>query len=198
MLNYQSKIESYLQKNNGLISSSYCKSRGIPTVYLTRLHRRGKLLRLTKGLYGLPDSGYDELFIFQHRYKRTIFSYETALFLLGESDRLPQSIDVTVANSYKFNRPPANLLIHYVDPKIISLGVQSVQTMFGNSVKAYSYERVLCDFIANKDKVDAESYVKTIQGYAKYQNRDVHHLWEIAHALGIENRVRDILELIYE
>ncbi|WP_278338767.1 hypothetical protein [Varibaculum cambriense] len=46
--------------------------------------------------------------------------------------------------------------------------------------------------------MDPETYVKTIQGYAKYQDKDAYLLRKIARAARIENRVREIMEIVHE
>ena len=71
-------------------------------------------------------------------------------------------------------------------------------TMFGNKVKTYSYERTLCDFITNKEEMDIEVYVKLIRSYSSYKDRDIHSLYEIARKMGIENKVREVMEIVYE
>ena len=58
-------------------------------MYLSRLLKDGKLLRVKKGIYITKDGDYDEYYFFQHQYKKAIFSYETALYLLGQTDKIP-------------------------------------------------------------------------------------------------------------
>ncbi len=81
---------------------------------------------------------------------------------------------------------------------IYDLGVIQKSTMFGNKVKIYSYERILCDFIAHKEEMDIEVYVKLIRSYSSYKERDVHSLYDIATKMGIENKVREVMEVVYE
>lgn len=197
-VDYQDRILACIDARKGVITASHCREQGVPTVYLTRMVRDGRLTRLARGLYGVPDGEYDEFFILQHRFKKTVFSYETALILLGQTDKIPDGIDITVENSYKINNPPRRLSINYVSPDIFRKGITCVLTSYGNPVKIYGYERIVCDFIAHKKNIDPETYVKTIQGYAKYRNKDIHLLWTIARAMRIENRVRDIMEIVHE
>lgn len=197
-MDYKKKIEKYLEQSNGIITTSYCKEKKIPTVYLSRLLKEGKLFRVKKGIYITKDGDYDEYYFFQHQYKKAVFSYETALYLLGQTDKIPWNIDVTVYNGYKFNERPNELNVHYVKKSIYDLGVIQKLTMFGNKVKVYSYERILCDFIAHKEEMDIEVYVKLIRSYSSYKERDIHSLYYIAKKMGIENKVREVMEVVYE
>ena len=191
-------MQVWIQQSGGIITTSYCKEKKIPTVYLSRLLKDGKLLRVKKGIYITKDGDYDEYYFFQHQYKKAIFSYETALYLLGQTDKIPWNIDVTVYNGYKFNEKSNGVNIHYVKKSIYDLGVIQKSTIFGNKVNIYSYERTLCDFIAHKEEMDIEVYVKLIRSYSSYKERDIHSLYDIAMKMGIENKVREVMEVAYE
>lgn len=197
-MNYRKQIEIHLKKSGGIITSAYCRENNIPTVYLSRLAKEGKLFRVQKGMYITKDGDYDEYYFFQYQYRKAIFSYETALFLLGVTDKIPWRIDVTVYNGYKFNEKQDTLNINYVKKSIYNLGIIQKKTMFGNIVNVYSYERILCDFISNKEKMDVEVYVKLIRSYSKYKDKDIHSLYEIARKMGIEDKVKEVMEVVYE
>lgn len=197
-MNYRKQIEIHLKESGGIITSAYCRENNIPTVYLSRLAKEGKLFRVQKGIYIIEDGDFDEYYFFQYQYKKAIFSYETALFLLGVTDKIPWRIDVTVYNGYKFNEKQDTLNINYVKKSIYNLGIIQKKTMFGNIVNVYSYERILCDFISNKEKMDTEVYVKLIRYYFKYKDKDIHSLYEIARKMGIEDKVREVMEVVYE
>lgn len=195
-MDYKQEIKDYLEKSGGIITSSYCRVNKIPTIYLSRLVKEGLLFRVTRGIYITTRANYDEFYFFQYNYKKAIFSYETALFLLGATDKIPHNIDVTVYNSYKFNKKPNNISVHYVDEYIYEIGIEEVQTMYGNLVKIYSYERTLCDFIANKENMDIEVYVKIIRFYSSYKNKDINKLYKIAAKMNIINEVRNVMETV--
>lgn len=197
-MNYRKQIEIHLKESGGIITSAYCRENNIPTVYLSRLAKEGKLFRVQKGIYIIEDGDFDEYYFFQYQYGKAIFSYETALFLLGVTDKIPWRIDVTVYNGYKFNEKQDTLNINYVKKSIYNLGIIQKKTMFGNIVNVYSYERILCDFISNKEKMDTEVYVKLIRYYFKYKDKDIHSLYEIARKMGIEDKVREVMEVVYE
>src|SRR6056297_3371053 len=118
-MQYKDKINDYLEKGNGTITAQYCREEGIPTIYLTRLVEEGELVRADRGIYVANEGDYDDLFFLQHKYKKIIFSYETALYLHRKTDKIPQVIEVTVPYSYKINNVPKNLKIHYVKKDLI-------------------------------------------------------------------------------
>lgn len=197
-MNYKKKIINYLNKSGGIITSEYCRGHNIPTVYLSRLSNDGVITKVKNGIYITENGDYDELYFFQYNYKKAIYSYETALYLIGQTDKIPWTNDITVYNGYKFNEKPMLTNVHYVNKYIYELGIEEVDTMFGNKVKTYSYERILCDFILNKKDMDPEVYSKLIMSYPSYDKRNLDLLYYIASKMKIENKVRDIMEVVYE
>ena len=198
IMDYKKQIEQYLKKSGGIITASYCRSNKIPTIYLTRLAREGVLLRVSEGFYMSEEGMYDAYYFFQYRFKKVVFSYETAMHLLGVTDKIPQRMDITVPYSYKFNEVPSGVNIHYVHKEIHDLGVEEARTMLNNPVRIYSYERTLCDFIAHKGTMDIEEYVKLVRSYSQYTKRDLHSLYEIATRMGIDKEVKEIMEVVYD
>ena len=197
-MDYIKKIEEQLKRTGGIITTDFCKKVKIPTIYLSRLVKYGKLERIRKGIYLSNGGDYDEYYFFQHQYKKAIFSYETALYLLGETDKIPWDIDITVYSGYKFNDRPNRVNIHYTKKDNYDLGVIERETMYGNVVRIYSYEKTLCDFIANKQDMDIEVYDKLVRSYSSYKDKDIQLLYDIATKMGIENKVREVMEVAYE
>ncbi len=195
---YEQKIQDYLKKSGGIITNSDCINENIPTVYLSRMTKKGLLFRYCCGVYITDDCDYDEFYFYQYRFKKAIYSYETALYLLGESDALDPRIEVSVNEGYKFNNNQKNIIVHYVKNEWYNLGIVETKTMYGNIVKVYCYERVICDFIKNRKNIDSETYVKAICSYKKYNKRDLDALYEIAEKMKILNKVIELMELVYE
>ncbi|MGI6325505.1 MAG: type IV toxin-antitoxin system AbiEi family antitoxin domain-containing protein [Saccharofermentanales bacterium] len=197
-MNYSEKIKNLLDKNAGILTTSLVREHDIPTVYLTRLTREGKLQRIERGIYMSKDGIYDELFVFQTKYPRVIFSYETALYILNLTDKIPAQINVTVNYNYKFNKRPENTRIYYVSNEMLNLGLIERENNLGNLIRLYSAERILCDFIKNRSNMDPEIYINLVKIYPKYPYRDIHELFSIAQKMDIIQEVQEIMELVYE
>lgn len=197
-MEYREIIINYLKEGNGIITTENCREQGIPTIYLTRLVNENMLKRIHRGLYVSQDGDYDELYFLQHKYKQIVFSYETALSLQGLTDKIPQAIDVSVPYSYKINNVPENIKVYYIKKEIAELGMVRVETVFKNKVYAYNIERIICDFILNKDDIDPEVYTKTIRQYAQSKKANINKLFIYAEKMGIVEQVRTIMEVIYE
>lgn len=189
-------VLNYLKQNNGIITYKDCKDLGVPAVYLSRLENEEKIFRVDKGIYLSTDGDYDEYYFFQYRFSRAIYSYVSALYLQGFTDEIPQYFEVTVPRGYRFNNPPQNLAVHTVPKEIVDLGVISVKTPWGQTVKTYDFERIICDFIQNRKKIDNELFVKTLKAYVNYPNKNLTNLYQYAEKMKIINQTKQTLEVL--
>ena len=186
----------YLDSHSGMITYRDCKKLGIPTIYLTRLENEGIIFRVEKGIYLSSSGNYDEYYFFQYRYPRTVFSHISSLYLQELTDEIPQYFEVTIPKDYRFRNKPLNLNSYTVSKDIINLGVISVKTPMGNTVNVYDFERVICDFILNRDSIDTELFVKTLQTYSNFFPKNLAKLYDYAQKLNILNDVKRTLEVL--
>lgn len=197
-MNYEKKIKEKMNKAGGVITSKELKSFNIPTIYLTRMTDVGELIRVDRGVYISSNGDYDEYYFFHKRYNVAIFSYVSALYLHGFTDIIPNDMEVTVYKGYNAHRISENVRIHYVTKAIYDLGLTNCQTMFGNTVKVYDLERTVCDFIKNRSEIEKELFSKTINRYVRYEHKNFNKLYEYAKKMKIYEKVKEILEVVYE
>ena len=67
--------------NNGIITTAMVVKAGISRGILKYLSDTGSLEKVSREVYTLPEAWEDEFVNIQNRYKRGIYSLETALFL---------------------------------------------------------------------------------------------------------------------
>jgi len=94
-------IRKLIKKNNGIITARQVSEYNIESWYLTNMVKNGELERVSRGVYFSPIyDNYDELYFFQIKNKVCIYSYQTALYLHGLTERLPFCNEVTVYQGY--------------------------------------------------------------------------------------------------
>lgn len=196
--NYKNQIKEYVKTSGGIVTSKYCREHNIPTIYLNRLVEEGFLFNAKRGIYLTKDGNYDEFYFFQLRYPKAIYSYNTALYFIDRTDKLSHTIDITVYNGYKFNEKMKNVDVHYVDKRIYDIGIVEVETAYGNKVKAYSLERVLCDFLVHKNEIDSEDYLKLVQSYIYDKNKDVSSFYNLIIKMGVAEKIMDVVQIMCE
>ena len=197
-MDYIKKIKEKLNKTGGVITSKELKNSNIPTIYLTRMVEKGEIIRADRGIYIDSNRDYDEYYFFHNRCKVAVFSYVSALYLQGFTDIIPNEMEVTVYKGYNPHRISGNVRIHYVTKEIYDLGMTECQTMFGNTVKVYDLERTICDFIKNRSEIETELFSKTINKYVRHGNKDLNKLYEYSKKMKIYEKVKEILEVVYE
>lgn len=195
MKNYE-EMKNFVKKSNGIITSKELKEKKISNYYVQKLIDDNILERYSRGFYIRTDIFEDEFYILQQRNSKIVFSYNTALYFLNETERTPENIDVTVYKGYNVHRLSKNVKVHYVLKENLYLGAIETQTPQGFKVMAYNLERTLCDIIKNKDTgMDKEQINKFIQKMLLKNKVDPIVLIEYAKRLKCEKKVREIMDI---
>ena len=195
-MKYEELLEELIAEND-IIRSEDMKLVGIPLTYATRMVDKGKLVRLERGVYAMSYQYNDKYYLFQQKNQAAIFSFVSALYLHDLVDSFPYDIDVTVYSGYNTHRFPSTVKPHYIKKELHELGKTEATTKMGNKVYCYDKERTICDLIANRKKIDSEIFTYALRNYIKSNDKDIEMLKEYAVKMGIEDRVREILEVQY-
>lgn len=198
-MNNEKKVINFMDKNNGLITSEQIKDLNIPRVTLTRMIEKKLIVREKRGLYVLPNSWGDEYYNLLFSVENTIFSYGTALYLLGLSQRVPLIYDVTVPIGFNVEsiRKNEKIKLHYVKIELFNLGKIQVKSPQGQVVNCYNEERCICDMIKDKNIQDIEILKYAIKEYLDDKERkNILKLNEYAKLLGIEKELQSYLEVL--
>lgn len=193
----EEQILNLIKVNNGIITSKEVSKHGINRIFLTRLVKSGKIERVKKGLYVLPNTWGDEYFNLIYGIS-AIFSYDTALYFLGLCETVPSIYHITVCRGYngKLNHE-GNVKLHFVKKEIFELGKIDIKSPQGQIITCYNAERCICDLLKNKDKEDVETVKYAITEYLQdKQNRDLPKLVEYSKRLNVEDEVNRYLEVL--
>ncbi|MCK9288371.1 MAG: hypothetical protein M0P29_12500 [Sphaerochaetaceae bacterium] len=170
---------------------------GIPRRCLGDMVRSGKLHRVERGVYTLPETWEDELFILQWRFSRGIFSHETALYLHAMTDRTPSRYTMT----FPFGYNPGNVHKRGVVAKVVSeetypLGIMTLASPSGNPIQAYDIERTLCDMVKTRHKADIQVVTQAMRMYAGSRDKDIAKLIDYADRLRVKAKVLTYMEIL--
>ena len=188
-MTYEEKILKLIENNNGIITTKQVNNEKIPKIYLTKLVKKNEIQRIKRGIYGDINKFEDEFYIFQLRYPNAIFSYNTALYIHGLTERTPDKLDVTVYRGYTGRKLDFNIVTHYVKKEILNLGIMTVDSPYGNKIKVYDKERCICDIVKNRTKIDIELFNKIIRNYFEDNNRDINRLFEYAKKMNVFDKL---------
>lgn len=196
-MNATEAIIQMAEKNNGIVTNMMVVDAGISRGNLKYLVDRGRLEKVSRGVYTLPKVWEDELFNLQMRFKRGIFSYETALFLCDLTDRTPNYYNMTFPSNYNITNPKVeNVRCTQSKPSLYDIGITSLFTPGGNEVNAYCRERTLCDIISPRSRVDIQIIADAYKRYSAKKDKNIPLLSEYAKTFKVEKRLRSYLEVL--
>jgi hypothetical protein len=197
-MDYIQYIREKMKNTGGIITSNELKKVNIPTVYLTRMVDTGELIRAERGIYINSNGDYDEYYFLQRRCKVGVFSYLSALYLHQFTDIIPSEMDITVYKGYNAHRISENVRVHYATKGLYDFGITNCRTVFGNTVQVYDLERTVCDIIKSRDDMQTELFAKTINKYVRYERKNFNKLYEYSKKLKVYEKLKTILEVVYE
>jgi predicted transcriptional regulator of viral defense system len=114
------------EENEGFFTSKEARDLGIQDSVLARLAQRGRLERMSRGVYRVAHFPTDRLAQYReavlwaqanhHGPERIALSHETAMLIYGISDLNPSRVHLTVPKSARFRRErPDWITIHQAD-----------------------------------------------------------------------------------
>lgn len=188
-----------LSDDNGLIFVSEAEENGIDRQRLSYLAKENKIDRVRHGVYALKDEVFDEYVLLQGKSERVIYSYHTALYFHGLSDRVPSQLHISVPQGYNASRLKDrydDLVVHYVSKDLLSLGREKGRTPFGGEIILYDIERTICDLVKDQKNIDPQIFTSAIKKYFSGGNIRYRKLIKYAKALKVENKIRSYLEVM--
>ncbi|MDR3304618.1 MAG: type IV toxin-antitoxin system AbiEi family antitoxin domain-containing protein [Clostridiales Family XIII bacterium] len=196
-MNELEKIKEILFNKNGIVTASDVTGAGIPRRCLADMVQIGLLHKAARGIYISNDAWEDELYFFQYRYTRGVYSHETALYLHRYSDRTPAVYTMTFPSGYNVRsiRKDA-IIVRHTEKKYYEIGIAEILTMAGNPLRVYDIERTLCDIVQTKSRCDAQIVAPAMKQYALSKEKNIPKLMSYAAALRVENRVRGFMEVL--
>lgn len=186
----ENKIKKFLDSNHGYILTSDFLKLNISKPLIKKYVDSGIIRKASHGIYIDSKLLEDEEYIFQLRYPSAIFSYKTALYILGYTFEEPKIKEITI-NSKK--RVLGNYKVHYVSDKYYDIGIIEVLNMSHNPIKVYNIERCICDMLRSND-FDIELQNSILHKYFKSKEKDIDKLLEYSKIFNIYDKVSTLVD----
>lgn len=191
------KIKELLESSpDGTITAKQVTDAGLHRSILLELVENGELYRFARGLYVRSNAWEDDFYLLQRKYGRGIYSHDTALYLLGYSDRTPTQYIMTFPKGY--NSPSLkqeNIKINRVVPENYTFGIIEVKSPCGNPIRIYNLERTLCDILRGSGS-DIQIVTAAMKKYAASKEKDIHKLMQYADQLRVKPKVLRYMEVL--
>lgn len=172
---------------------------GVSAATLSRATRSGEILRLGRGLYGLPDSvpdTHETLIEVAKRAPKAVFCLTSALAFHGLTDQLPRRVWIAIgAKDW--------------DPKITYPKIRSVRfrepyfsgdveehQMGRATLRMYSIPKTLADAFRNQRLVDRSVAIGALKATIEQRKAAPSAIAEAARTYGAWNQMRPYLEAV--
>lgn len=193
-VNKKEIIEEKILQNQGIIRVADIVAEGISKQYAIKFLQNRDYERVAKGVYLAPDAWQDDLYIISLQYKKAVCSHDTALYLLGLSEREPVCFTITVPRGYKVDYKGLSPLKKVTAiEEYYPMGMDTAVTPYGHIVPCYNAERTLCDIF----RVDTEMQEKqfAVKEYLKGK-KNLPRLMEYAKILHVEKKMKQYMEVL--
>lgn len=196
-MNMQERLETLAAAHHGVLQTADAVAAGISKKSLAAFVKERGFERVSHGIYSDPDAWTDAMFILQLRCPKTVFSHDTALFLLDLTDREPLSYTVTAKTGYNPSRLTEDgIKVYTVKKELFEIGLTYSLTPFGNSVSVYNMERTICDVIRSRSTIEAQALQDALKQYARRKDKNLHQLMEYAQLFHVDRIIRQYLEVL--
>lgn len=190
------RIQSIFQSYGGMMRTYQLSKEKIYYADIAFLLREGAIEKVRTGYYQWIDrEDLSEVATVTRLFPDGILCMDTALLHYGYSDRTPREWHIAVSkysNRSRFHIDYPFVKPYFVAPGLLELGLCE-QKMDGNSIRMYDKERVICDCLRYRNKIDKELFNKAIQGYVNDTAKNVPRLMEYAVPLRCVSLVQNLI-----
>lgn len=183
-----------IDKNNGIIYANKLDEYNIDRHVLYSLVQEGILNRIAHGIYASPEKDINEFWLMSEKYKKGIYSHNTALYFYGMTDRTPFRLDMTFPSNNRVNNELLN--VHYIKKEFYDLGQTEFELENDLIIKVYNLERTICDIIRDRNKIDLQIFNTAINEYMKRKDKNLILLSEYAKKFKIDKILAQYMEVL--
>ena len=188
--------KSIFDKYGGMMRTTQLAEEKIFYPQREKLIADGYVEKIRRGYYQWinPDD-FSEVGTVIRLFPDAILCMDTALRYYGYSDRTPGDWHLAVSKDssksrfkidYPFVKP------YYVEPSVLELGL-TTGTMDGHAIRIYDKDRLICDCLRYRNKMDKEIFNKAIQKYIADPEKSIPKLMEYAGPLRVKKLAKDLI-----
>ena len=172
------KIIQIAIQNNNVFKTKMIVDAGVRKERIKQILEAGLIKKIDRGYYALANVNIDSFYAIQQRHSKGVFSYGTAAYLMEMIRKCPKTIDYTVPRGYNTSRfnMEQNIKYHYVLDNLYDIGLTETVSPEGELVRVYDRERILCDFIRHRNRIEPNLYSEVLKSYFKSPEKNMKRL----------------------
>jgi predicted transcriptional regulator of viral defense system len=186
-----------IARSAGIVRPRDLAGRGIPSVYLRRLHRRGLLTQSGRGLYTLPDARLTANRSLAEAAKRVpqgVVCLLSALRFHGLTTQAP--FEVWLALDRKARAPRGgspSLRIVRMSGRALTTGVDE-QRIEGVPVRVFNAAKTVADCFKYRNKIGLDVALEALRDAWRQRRVTMDELWRYAEVCRVSRVMRPYLE----
>ena len=193
-MNGEEHYKEIFERYGGMMRTNQLEKENILYRKIQQLIQEGYIEKVRYGYYQWVDQDdFSEISTINRLFPDAILCMETALRYYGYSDRTPGDWHLAVSKysgksrfkiDYPFVKP------YYVEPAVLEIGLTTGEI---DGVRIYDKDRVICDCLRYRNKMDKEIFNKAIQGYISDTSKSIPRLMEYAAPLRVKKIAKDLI-----
>lgn len=188
--------KSIFDKYGGMMRTTQLAEEKVFYPQREKLIADGYVEKIRRGYYQwINPNDFSEVGTVIRLFPDAILCMDTALRYYGYSDRTPGDWHLAVSKDsgksrfkidYPFVKP------YYVEPSLLELGL-TTGNMDGHTIRIYDKDRLICDCLRYRNKMDKEIFNKAIQKYIADPEKSIPKLMEYAGPLRVKKLAKDLI-----
>ena len=187
-------LKNYIENNNGILLTSDVVKMNFHKQYIKILCDENYIEQVSRGIYTKKGKNVNNFFLLQYRYKKGIFSHNTALYFYHLTDRTPLKYDLTFESKTRLH--DNTIEAHYVKDELFDIGLSNISFSDGTSIRVYDTERTIIDIIRDRSKIDIQILNTAIKEYMKKKDKNMVNLAKYAKKFNVENILKRYMEVL--
>ena len=188
--------KNIFKQYNGMMRTKELQQEKIHYQMIQQLIQEGYIEKVRYGYYQWIDSDdFSEVGTIIRLFPDAILCMDTALRYYGYSDRTPLEWHLAVSKDScktRFNIDYPFVKPYYVKPAVLELGL-TTGIMDGHAIRIYDKDRLICDCLRYRNKMDKEIFNKAIQKYIADPEKSIPKLMEYAGPLRVKKLAKDLI-----
>ena len=190
-------VANEVEKNNGFVFLATLKDNGYPNQSSLNYLKKEGFEKISGGIYLSPLYYEDDMYVFQKRFAKGVYSHETALYLHNLSDVTPFNYTMTFPRGYhskKIKEEPISVV--WKDRSVWQEDQTTVRSSNGNDIVVYSMERTLCDMFNTRYEADEDVRLQAIVKYMKRADKNIPKLLNLAKRYNVLDKLKTYVEVL--
>ena len=195
----QRQIAHALLEKRGIMRLAELREAGVTAATVSRMERDGEVIRLSRGLYQLPDATLDVSHSLAEAAKRTpkgVVCLVSALAFHGLTDQLPRKVWMATGKKDWAPKPDgAPIRVVRFTESLLAEGVET-HMIEGVSVKVFDAAKTVADCFRHRNKVGLSVAIEGLQETLRQRKATPAEIARQAERGGVSTVIRPYLEAL--